>query len=292
MFFGKKIFLLAVTLVIFAAAFSQAQARPKQIEVEAPSLSLPLLIGLALVDAINPCVIGVLILMLTVLLKSGHKEAVLKNGLTYTAGVYLTYLIGGLTLLSAFNAVRSIAIVSQMLYAVVGGFIIVAGFVEVKDFFWYGKWFSLSIPTFFVKTAEKQARESKASLAAAFGAGVVLTLIELPCTGAPYLAVLTLMSQSGLGYLTALPMLLLYNLVFVLPLVAIILLAYTGFKLEKLDEFRKHERGLARLLIGVALVTVGIWVVAQVYENAWLPLAGVSAAAIALMAVEKKLFPE
>ena len=84
-----------------------------------PELSLPLITGLALVDSVNPCVIGVLILLLTVLLKSGNRRAVLMNGGAYTLGVYLTYLLGGLTLLGIFNAVRSILFVSQILYGVI-----------------------------------------------------------------------------------------------------------------------------------------------------------------------------
>src|SRR3989344_4158666 len=218
--------------------------------LQAPALSLPIIIGFGLLDSINPCVIGVLLVMLTVLLKTGDKRKVLMNGLAYTAGVYATYLLGGLTLLSVFNAVRSIVILGQILYIVVGIFVIIAGILEVKDFFWYGLWFSLSIPKRFVGYVEEKVNTIHASLLAAIFFGIVITLIELPCTGAPYLAILTLMSQGGLNYLTGLPLLLLYNLVFVLPLIAIIAMVYYGFAIKRFESWKQEHRGTMRLLIG------------------------------------------
>lgn len=231
-----------------------------------PQLSLPLITGLGLVDSINPCVIGVLILLMTVLLKAGDKRAVLRNGAAYVAGVYLTYLVGGLTLLGVFNAIRSFLFISQILYAMIGALVLLAGVLEVKDYFWYGRWFSLGIPKGLVSTVEGKAAGAHVSLWASFTFGSILTLIELPCTGAPYLAILTLMSQSGYAYLTALPLLLYYNVVFVVPLLVIIYLAYSGFAMKRLESWRQDHRGLMRLLIGLFLLAIGIWIVTAVAE--------------------------
>src|SRR3989344_6172580 len=115
-------------------------------ETPAVSLSLPLLVGLGLVDSITPCVIGVLLLLLSVLIKTGNRTLILKNGLAYTVAVYATYLIAGLTLLTLFNSVRAISTLSTQLYVIMGLLVIVAGILEGKDYFWYGRWFSLSIP--------------------------------------------------------------------------------------------------------------------------------------------------
>lgn len=232
----------------------------------APTLSIPIITGLALLDSINPCVIGVLILLLTVLLKTGNKKAILLNGISYTAGVYLTYLIGGLTLLALFNSIREIVVLSKFLYLFIGTFVIIAGLLEVKDYFWYGRWFALAIPTRFTNYIHAKADNAHVSLAATFSFGAILTLIELPCTGAPYLAVLTLMSQSGLGYLTGLPLLLFYNLIFVLPLIVIIYLAYAGTSIEKLQHWKKDNKGKMRLSIGLALLAVGIWIITAVVD--------------------------
>ncbi len=260
---------------------------PTGLTIAAPELSLPLIIGFALIDSINPCVIGVLLVMLTVLLKTGDRKKILVNGLAYTVGVYLIYLLGGLTLLSLFNAIRSIVIISQVLYGVIGALVLVAGFLEVKDFFWYGRWFSLSIPKRFVSYVEEKANTTHTSIAAAAFFGGVITLIELPCTGAPYLAILTLMAQGGMDFVTGLPLLLLYNLVFVLPLIAIVAMVYYGFAIKRMEAWKQEHRGTMRLVIGLALVAVGIWIVTAVADYLTLPLIAVSVLAIALMAFAK-----
>ncbi|QQG39450.1 MAG: GAP family protein [Candidatus Aenigmatarchaeota archaeon] len=278
--------------IVFALSSLAAVAAPvyaQGVVIEAPNLSLPILIGLALIDSINPCVIGVLILLMTVLLKVGNRKAILSNGAAYTAGVYFTYLIGGMTLLTVFNLARTLTAVSQALYVAIGALVLFAGLLETKDFFWYGRWYSLSIPAGLVHMVEERASGAHASLAAAMSFGFVVTLIELPCTGAPYLAVLTLMSQGGLNYVTALPMLLLYNLVFVLPLLVIIYLAYKGMEMKRLESLRKEHRGLMRLAIGLALLAVGVWIVTAV-ADVFVPLVLFLSGAIALMAVLKYVF--
>ena len=242
------------------------------ISIVVPELTLPIIIGLALVDSINPCVIGVLLVMLTVLLKAGDRRKVLTNGLAYIVGVYATYLIGGLTLLSIFNAVRGIVAVSQILYFVVGVFVIIAGLLEIKDYFWYGRWFSLAIPKGLVSYVEEKVNTTHTSIFAALFFGSVITLVELPCTGAPYLAILAKMSQGGASFVSGLPLLLLYNLVFVLPLIAIIGMVYYGFAIKRLDSWKQEHRGLMRLGIGIALGAVGIWIITAVADYLFLPL--------------------
>ncbi|MBI5266004.1 MAG: GAP family protein [candidate division Zixibacteria bacterium] len=237
-----------------------------------PGLSLPIIVGLALVDSINPCVIGVLLVMLTVLLKTGDRRKILANGISYTVGVYVTYLIGGLTLLTLFNAVRSVIFISQILYFVIGTFVIIAGLLEVKDYFWYGRWFSLSIPKRFVAYVEGGVEKTHTSLYAAAFFGAIVTLIELPCTGAPYLAILALMSQGGMNFISGLPLLLLYNLVFVVPLLAIIAMVYYGFGIKMFEGWKQEHRGLMRLCIGLALLAVGIWIITSVAEYLLWPL--------------------
>jgi cytochrome c biogenesis protein CcdA len=122
-------------------------------------LTLPVVVGGALVDSINPCVIGVLILLLTVLLRVKNRRKMLFTAFIYVAGVYFTYFLGGITLLNVFTAARAFVIVANLLYVAIGAFVLAAGFLEVKDFFWYGRGFSLSIPARFVHWIEKAVKK-------------------------------------------------------------------------------------------------------------------------------------
>ena len=89
------------------------------------------------------------------------------------------------------------------------------------------------------------------------GLGILVVLVELPCTGAPYLAILGLLSKGE--FAQAVPLLLLYNLVFVLPLFVIIGISYFGTSSAKLEEWRKEHRGLMRLGIGILLLCLGFY---------------------------------
>lgn len=228
-----------------------------------PEVTLPIIIGGALLDSINPCVIGVMILLLTVLLRTKKKSTILKHGAFYILGVYFTYLIGGITLLSFFQ-IEAIRVVSTYLYGIIGIIILIAGFLEVKDYFWYGRWFSLSIFPRFVKSIEDAVVHTKASYLASFSFGVFVTLVELPCTGAPYLAVLALLTF--LPFIIGISYLLLYNLIFILPLLLIIFLAYKGTSLKVIEKWRRKRRPLMRLLIGLFLIGLSLfifWIVAS-----------------------------
>lgn len=225
-------------------------------------LTIGILIGAAVLDSINPCVLGVLIFLIafmTRLFKSPTK--MLLMGLLYTGVVYLTYLLLGFGIL---RAALSTGLASAF-YWIAALIAIIAGFLEIKDYFWYGKGPSLQmIPgaskriKFWVNKIENM--ESTHPVLLFFtiiGLGIFVVLVELPCTGAPYLAVLGLLSQGD--YSKAVPLLLIYNLIFIIPLIVVILISYYGTASEKLEAWRQENRGLMRLVVGLFLVTLGFY---------------------------------
>ena len=211
-------------------------------------------LGTAAIDSINPCAIGVLILMISVILsqKRSIRRMLLLGGF-YVSAIFLTYLLAGLGLLYGISLVP--LFVAQYISIFVGLLIIVAGLIEIKDFFWYGRWYSLGIPIGVSKKLHGMAEGSASSLLGISALGAFVAAVELPCTGAPYLAVITLLSQSFDFY--AFLLLVAYNLVFVLPLLIILVLVASGFELYKVQKFRIEGRTYMRLLIGMLLVGLG-----------------------------------
>src|SRR3972149_2610664 len=195
------------------------------IEVHLPTLGVVL--GTAAIDSINPCAIGVLILMISVVLSGqGTVRRMLLLGALYIFAIYLTYLSAGLGLVYFLASIP--LFVTEYLSIIVGSFIILAGLIEVKDFFWYGRGFSLGIPVVFTKKIHKLSKNLTVPgvmILGAFVAGV-----ELPCTGAPYLAIITILSMNF--NLTAFLLLVFYNIVFVLPLLIILVLVAFGMKVQ------------------------------------------------------------
>ena len=131
--------------------------------------------------------------------------------------------------------------------------IIFAGLLEIKDYFWYGRWFSLSIPGRLAKKLDKLA--SKVTVPGMILLGVFVAGVELPCTGAPYLAIITLLSQYF--DFNAFLLLLYYNVIFVSPLVVILGMVAAGKKLHEVKKWKQESRGVMRLLIGLMLVGMG-----------------------------------
>lgn len=227
-------------------------------------LTIPILVGAALLDSINPCVFGVLIFLIAFMVKAYKKpHRMLVGGLLYTAVVYGTYLLIGIGFLK-FTVSFGISVVVYWIAALIA---ILAGLVEIKDFFWYGKGFSLQmIPggaeriKLIIRSIERlQSRNLWLSYGVAALLGIFVVLVELPCTGAPYLAVLAILGKGD--YAVGVPLLLLYNLIFILPLLVIIGLAYVGKSSQALEEWRKQHRGLMRLAVGIFLIALGAYMI-------------------------------
>ena len=103
-------------------------------------------------------------------------------------------------------------------------------------------------------------RHITGKLSTSFLLGVFVALVELPCTGAVYLGVLALVSLAGLTANNFL-LLVLYNLLFVLPLVVILFLIHRGGQTEKFEMWREKYRGYMRLTIGLLLIALGGWMI-------------------------------
>ena len=85
--------------------------------------------------------------------------------------------------------------------------------------------------------------------------GAFVSAIELPCTGAPYLAIITMLSQYF--DFNAFLLLIWYNILFVSPLIVILLIAALGKKLHKVKRWKQENRGFMRLAIGLMLIAMG-----------------------------------
>jgi cytochrome c biogenesis protein CcdA len=227
-------------------------------------LTLPLLIAAAAADSINPCVFGVLIFLvayMTKVFKSSRRMLI--GSIVYITSVYISYLLLGLGILTFVQSVDF----SITFYWITGFIAIFAGLLEIKDYFWYGKGLSLQIIPgganrikMYTKQIEKVEKKHPAlSLVVAALLGVLVVAVELPCTGAPYFAILGLLSQGS--FAEAIPLLLLYNFIFILPLFVIVGLVYAGKSVDSLKKWKEDNKGLMRLVIGLFLLVLGFYMI-------------------------------
>ena len=218
------------------------------------------LIG-GLLDGFNPCAFAVLLFFIALLFTTGTtisqnqvRRKVILIGSTYIVAVYIAYFAIGLSLFIVVDNPFSLWLTK------IGAMImIVFGLINMKDYFWPGRWFSLGLSSsqwdFFRKFMRK------VTFPATFVLGLLVGLFEFPCTGGIYLAIIGLLSYrttfiNGLTYLT------LYNFAFVFPLIVILTLAsqrtIMSFSLERWQKmgYRKMKlvSGLIISLLGVFLL--------------------------------------
>lgn len=206
---------------------------------------LPLVTVAALVDSINPCAISILILTIAFLLSLGAiKSRIVGIGGAYIAGLYLVYLLIGLGILQAlhlFNTPHFMARLGAVLLVGLGVLHLVG--------------ISIKLPA--ATHRPIAGLMHRGTLVGAFLLGGLVGVCEFPCTGGPYLMVLGLLHDQG-TYLRGLGYLIYYNLIFVLPLVAILAVAGTATTLERIQEFTKTHHRATRILTGLALIGLGL----------------------------------
>ncbi len=217
---------------------------------------LPLIGVAALIDSINPCAFSILLLTIAFLLSIGKlRSSVLAIGSAYILGIFLVYLVIGLGLLQTlhlFNTPHFMAKLGASL-------LIVLGLINIiKEFF----------PSFPLKLGIPHAAHQKiavlmekASVPTAVGLGVLVGLCEFPCTGGPYLMVLGLLHDHA-TYYTGAAYLIVYNLIFILPLVLILAIASDQTLLGKVQSWQQGERKVMRWGGGLAMVVLGLLIFA------------------------------
>ncbi len=215
-----------------------------------PEPPIMVVILAAMVDSINPCAFAVLIFMLQYVGSIASKRRMINSGLVYIAVVYITYLLAGLGILKGFQSLA----LTDLVYKLAAIIALVAGIINIKDYFFYGQWISLEIPKKYGKIVEKYVRQ--ATLPAAVALGVLVSAVELPCTGGAYFAILAMLQWAP--FWKAFTYLALYNFFFVLPLIIILLLFTLGYSADTLEKMRLEKRKYMRLGIGLLLFFLGI----------------------------------
>ncbi len=216
-------------------------------------LTIPVVISAAAVDAINPCEFAILIILLTTILASGGKRKALYAGLAFALSIYISYFLMGLGLYS----VIKVSGLTHIFYTIVAILAIIIGLFNLKDYLWYGKWFTMEVPMSW-RPKMKSIVKKVTSVPGAFLVGFIVSLFLLPCTSGPYIAILGLLAKTATKNYAIL-LLLLYNLVFILPMLLITIAISFGFTTtEKAELWRTRKLRVLHLIAGIIILLLGI----------------------------------
>jgi len=225
--------------------------------VDPTGLSLPALtVVLAGLDAFNPCAFFVLLFLLSMMAHQKSRQRMLAIGgvfVTISGLMYFAFMAAWLNVFQLFGHLGWVTLAA-------GAVAVFVGIVNVKDYFWFGRGVSLSIPTsrkpdiFRRARAILDAERLPTMLAATVVLAVAANFYELLCTaGFPmvYTRLLTLADLPAGGRYA---WLIIYNLIYVLPLAAIVVVFARTLGARKLSE---REGRLLKLLSGLMMLGLG-----------------------------------
>lgn len=213
---------------------------------------LPIVLGSAFLDGINPCAFAVLLFFIAFLFSIKRTRAgIWKMGAVYIFAIFLAYFLIGLGLLKAVMFSNSPHFMAQL-----GAWLVIGlGTINIVNHFFPRFPVKLRIPH-----ASKDAIKRwthKATLPAAFVLGFLVGLCTFPCSGGIYVAIIGLLASQttywgGLGYLVF------YNVMFVMPLVVILLLAANKYAVNKITAWEQSESRRLKLLSAGTMIALGI----------------------------------
>lgn len=223
------------------------------------TIEIARLMSLALADSINPCAIAVLTMVLIAVLTQNPKnrKQVLLSGISFVLAVLIGYLFYGIVFVYIFeSAGKFLSNYSIYLYNGLAIIAMLIGALQIKDYFYYKKGsFATEMPLW-MRPKAKRLINQITSPKGAFIIGFFVTVFLLPCTIGPYIIASALLSPFGI--IKSIPWLLLYNIIFVLPMLIITLIVYYGIrKVDEISGWKEKNIRLLHLIAGILLFIVG-----------------------------------
>ncbi len=236
------------------------------------SLGILTIVSAGLIDGINPCAFATLIFFISYLTMVGRKrQEIFWVGMGFSGAVFVTYLLVGFGILSFIQHLSFLPLFSRIVYVItlVGAFLLGAyslyDYIKLKR----GKpsEMKLQLPDFLKKRIHRTIREKSRSTRyffAALAAGFVISLLEFTCTGQVYLPMILFVTNIPSLKLSATFYLLLYNFMFIMPLLIIFGIVYWGVSSEQLAHFLQKRVSTIKLLTSLLFFTLaGILIIGQ-----------------------------
>ena len=237
---------------------------PPEPEPTKLTLTLPKVLSLAGADAVNPCAFAVLLLMLVSITayNPGNRRSVLYAGLAFIGAVLAMYFVYGLLLVRFYQEIQQLKGAGNWVYLGVSVAAIVFGALNIRDFVRYKPGGIGTEMPLFLRPRVKKILNNITSTKGAFVTGLIVTFFLLPCTIGPYIIASQIIASVPLA--EGIPMLLLYNLVFIVPLIIIVSGVFLGTSRIQ-DFYLWKERNISKmhLVAGCILVGLGIFMLLE-----------------------------
>ena len=212
---------------------------------------VPLVAVTGFLDGIHPCAIAILIFFIAFLLTLQRSfKNIFWLGMVYISVIFLTYLAIGVGLLSGIMFFGQ-----HHFFAKVGSWLlIILGAVNLRDYFFPRIKLGLKLPS--IPHDKIKNLLQKASFPTVAVAAFLVGLCSVPCSGGIYAAITALLA-SKTTFFTGFLYLLLYNLMFVAPLIILLILSANPYALVKLGEWQQKNKSNQKLVMGLLMIVLG-----------------------------------
>jgi cytochrome c biogenesis protein CcdA len=229
--------------------------------------ALPIFLA-GLVDGINPCAFTTLLFFMSYLgLRGGGKRRMALAGLAFAAGVFISYFLLGLGLFNVLRLGGRLTALRLALKLIMSGLTALFCALSIRDIVLYKRGkpmdMALKLPDALRARIQGSIREGLRSTAFYSGlmvTGAAVALLELACTGQVYFPAIAVMVQADASWL-GMGSLLLYNLAFITPLLAVLALALIGVSQESVRSYFSRHIALSKALVAglFAALSVAVW---------------------------------
>ena len=226
-----------------------------------------------LVDGLNPCAFATLVFFVSYLTLSGRQgREILTVGGAFTLGVFLAYLAVGLGFYKVLDLLGGlIETLEQWVYGLTGLFCVVLAVFSFLDALKARQGeigdMALNLPhglRMRINAVIRRGRKSRTFVVGAFVTGVVVSFLELACTGQVYVPIIFAISRPEMRS-RALLFLVIYNLLFILPLVVVFVLAYYGTGSKQLTRFLQERAATVKLGMMLLFAALAVWLLGSVF---------------------------
>lgn len=224
-------------------------------------------VAAGLIDGVNPCAFATIIVFVSYLALMGRKgKEILSVGMAFTLGVFIAYLAVGVGLYKILEALPIISVVGRWLNGLTAVLCLVLACGSLYDYFQAKRGrpddMRFKLPQALRQRVNRVIRERAKGSTLAISAmvtGLIVSLLELACTGQVYLP--TIIFVMGVPELRArgFVYLLLYNTLFVVPLLAVFLFVYHGSNSRQLMRIMKEQSATIKLATAVLLFSIALW---------------------------------
>ncbi len=215
-------------------------------------------VSAGLIDGYNPCAITVLIFFISLLtLKGKSKKEMLLVGVSFILGIGVSYLLLGIGLFQIIAKWKYFDFISRWVYLVTALITFILVVLTFSDYFKAKKGNTKNM-TLQLSYAEKKSihtllrkRITALESLSAFLIAFPVSIVEFSCTGQTYLPTIVYIFSMENLEAKALVYLILYNFMFIVPLVVITVFAYKGATSERITTWFRKNIATIKLFTGI-----------------------------------------